>query len=77
MGGFAPEFRGFWVEQGCGAAIQCTADMGERSGRKNFLQKGRKTEKLGCERCRKVVRGHLIEVRFVQAPQLQAPTTQF
>ena len=60
MGGFAAKFRGFWVALGCGEAIQRTADMGERSGRKNFLQKGRKIEKLGCERCRKAVQGHLI-----------------
>ena len=36
MGGFAAEFRGFWAGRGCGEAIQRTADMGKRSGRKNF-----------------------------------------
>ena len=63
MGGFAAEFRGFWVGQGCDAAIQHTADMGEATGRKKFLKifkKGVKTRKLGCERCRKVAQGHLI-----------------
>ena len=36
VGGFAAEFRGFWVARGCGAAIQRTADMGGLTGRKNF-----------------------------------------
>jgi len=36
MGGFAAEFRGFWVARGCGAAIQRTADMGGLTGRKIF-----------------------------------------
>lgn len=27
---------------------------------KKFLKKGRETENLGCERCRKVAQGHLI-----------------
>ena len=36
MGNFAAEFRGFRVAQGCGAAIQRTADMGGPTGRKNF-----------------------------------------
>lgn len=36
MGGFAAEFRGFRVAQGCGAAIQRTADMGGLTGRKIF-----------------------------------------
>lgn len=60
MGRFAAEFQGFWVAPGCGEAIQRTADMGGQPGRKNFLKKGWKTEKLGCERCRKVDWGHLI-----------------
>ena len=38
MGGFAAEFRGFWVARGRGVAIQCTADMGGLTGRKNFLK---------------------------------------
>lgn len=36
MGGFAAEFRGFWVACGRGEAIQRTADSGGQSGRKNF-----------------------------------------
>ena len=36
MGGFAAEFRGFWVARGCGAAIQRTADTAGVIGRKNF-----------------------------------------
>ena len=36
MGGSAAKFRGFWVESGCGAAIQRTADADGRAGRKNF-----------------------------------------
>ena len=36
MGGFAAEFRGFWVTRGNGTAIQRTADMGGITGRKNF-----------------------------------------
>ena len=36
MGGFAAEFRGFWMARGCGAAIQRTADMGGLTGQKNF-----------------------------------------
>lgn len=36
MGGFAAEFRGFRVAQGCGAAIQRTADSDGHSGQKNF-----------------------------------------
>jgi hypothetical protein len=46
MGGFTAKFRGFWVGQGCDAAIQHTADMGGATGRKKFLKifrKGRKT----------------------------------
>ena len=57
MGGFAAEFRGFWVARGRGAAIQRTADMGGLTRRKNFLKEGekwRKTQKLGGERCREV-----------------------
>jgi hypothetical protein len=36
MGGFAAEFRGFWVESGCGEAIQRTADSAGLIWRKNF-----------------------------------------
>ena len=36
MGGYAAEFRGFWVGRGYGAAIQRTADTGGAIGRKNF-----------------------------------------
>lgn len=36
MGGFAAEFRGFRVAQGCGAAIQRTADMAGARGEKIF-----------------------------------------
>ena len=36
MGGFAAEFRGFWVACGRGEAIQRTADSGGQSERKNF-----------------------------------------
>ena len=36
MGGFAAEFRGFWMAQGRGTAIQRTADMGGLTGRKIF-----------------------------------------
>ena len=36
MGGFAAEFRGFWVACGRGEAIQRTADMGGAIGRKIF-----------------------------------------
>ena len=36
MGGFAAEFRGFWVARGYGKAIQRTADSAGHSGRKNF-----------------------------------------
>lgn len=63
MGGFAAEFRGFRVAQGCGAAVQRTADSVGHSGRKNFLKifkKGVENRKLGCGRCREVVQGHLI-----------------
>ena len=63
MGGFAVEFRGFWMGRGRGAAIQRTVDSPGRSGRKifkNFLERGRKTQKLGCRRCRKVAWAHLI-----------------
>lgn len=60
MGRFAAEFRGFWAACGRGAAIQCTADMGGPTGRKNFLKKGWKIENWGRERCWKVARGHLI-----------------
>lgn len=55
MGGFAAEFRGFWVARGHSAAIQRTADAGGHSRRKNFLKifkKGVKTRKLGCGRDR-------------------------
>ena len=38
MGGFAAEFRGFRVAQGCGAAIQRTADMGGVVGAKKILK---------------------------------------
>ena len=38
MGGFAPEFRGFRVEQGCGAAIQRTVDTGGVVGAKKILK---------------------------------------
>lgn len=38
MGGFAAEFRGFWMVRGCGAAIQRTAGMGRLTGRKKFLK---------------------------------------
>jgi len=34
---------------------------GRANWAKKFLKKGRKTEKLGCERCRKVDWVHLIE----------------
>ena len=50
MGRFAAEFRGFWVGQGCDAAIQHTADMGGATGRKKFLKifkKGVKNPKIG------------------------------
>ena len=50
MGRFAAEFRGFLAGCGHGAAIQRTADTGGRSGRKNFLNKVWKIEKLGRER---------------------------
>ena len=40
MGGFAAEFRGFWVIQGRGEAIQRTADTTGQSGLKNFLKRG-------------------------------------
>ena len=50
MGGFTAEFRSFRAERGCGAAIQRTADTAGRSGRKNFLNKVWKIEKLGRER---------------------------
>lgn len=46
MGGFAAEFRGFWVAQGGGEAIQRTADSAGQPGRKNFknlLERGWKT----------------------------------
>ena len=36
MGGFAAEFRGFWVARGCGTAVQRAADADGRSGRKIF-----------------------------------------
>ena len=36
MGGFAAEFRGFWVARGRGAAIQRTADTDGLSVRKIF-----------------------------------------
>lgn len=60
MGGFAAKFRGFlgWarVQRGYSAhGGHCRASLV-----KIFLKKGRKTEKLGCERCRKVARGYLI-----------------
>ena len=38
MGGFAAKFRGFWVAQGCGAAIQRTADSTGVVGRKKILK---------------------------------------
>lgn len=91
MGGFAAEFRGFRVAQGCGAAIQRTADTAGRAGRKNFL-KGAENRKIGVP---EVPEGDprapyigcagrflsletqplvaLLEVCFVQAPQLWAP----
>lgn len=50
MGRFAAKFRGFWMERGRGTAIQCTADMGGLTGRKNFLKifkKGVKNLKMG------------------------------
>ena len=50
MGGFAAEFRGFWAGRGCSAAIQRTADMDSRSGRKKFLKiykKGVENPKIG------------------------------
>ena len=36
MGGFAAEFRGFWVGYGRGEAIQRTADSAGAVGGKNF-----------------------------------------
>lgn len=36
MGGFAAEFRGFWMVRGRGEAIQRTADADGLTGRKNF-----------------------------------------
>ena len=36
MGGFAAEFRGFWVARGRGAAIQRTADSAGTIRQKNF-----------------------------------------
>ena len=38
VGGFAAEFRGFWVARGRGEAIQRAADMGGLTGRKIFLK---------------------------------------
>lgn len=38
MGGFAAEFRGFWVARGCGEAIQRTADAAGTIGAKKFLK---------------------------------------
>ena len=46
MGGFAAEFRGFWVARGRGAAIQCTADSAGTIGQKNF-KKGAENLKIG------------------------------
>ena len=47
MGGFAAEFRGFWVGYGRGEAIQRTADTAGRSGRKNFLKRAEKSKNWG------------------------------
>ena len=38
MGGFAVEFRGFWMGRGRGAAIQRTVDTGGVVGAKKFLK---------------------------------------
>lgn len=38
MGGFAADFRGFWVARGCGEAIQRTADTGGVVGAKKILK---------------------------------------
>lgn len=38
IGGFAAEFRGFWVARGGGAAIQRTADSAGAVGRKKILK---------------------------------------
>ena len=47
MGGFAAEFRGFWVGYGRGEAIQRTADSTGRSGPKNFLKRAEKSKNWG------------------------------
>lgn len=46
MGGFAAEFRGFWVARGCGEAIQRTADAAGLVWRKIFLKEG-ENRKIG------------------------------
>lgn len=62
MGGFAAEFRGFWVIQGRGEAIQRTADTTGQSGRKNFLKRGEKPKKWGARGAERASRQPYIEV---------------
>ena len=62
MGGFAAEFRGFWVARGRGAAIQCTADSAGTIGQKNFkkgAEKGGKLKNWGARGAEKWRRGTL------------------
>lgn len=47
MGGFAAEFRGFWVARECDEAIQHAADTAGVIGRKNFLKIFKKGVKKG------------------------------
>ena len=59
MGGFTAEFRGFRLIEGAARRFSARRTVPGFLGEKIF-KKGRKTEKLGCERCREVAQGHLI-----------------
>ena len=65
MGGSAAEFRGFWVESGCGEAIQRTADADGAIGRKNFLKRGEKPKNWGTRGAGRWIGGTLYRVRGV------------
>lgn len=59
MGSFAAEFRGFWVERGCGAAIQRTADAAGLVWRKIFLKEGEKPKNWGVRGAERWIGGAL------------------
>ena len=60
MGRFAAEFCGFLGGARVRRGDSAHGGHGWVLGAKKFLKKGWKTQKLGCERCRKAVQGRTI-----------------